>query len=124
MVKKGALCKNCLKPGHIASKRSTRPMGKKCNKYQHTLLHIEAEPKAKGTKQVTKDFSYAVPSKPSEEVPLMTCRFKITSPDSIVTLARTLLDSVASTLLISELLGRKLCLFWCHRVQNKLSSWF
>ena len=73
MVKKGALCKNCLKPWHIASKCRPPPMCSMCHKYHHTLLHIKADSKTKGTKKVNKDVTYAAPSKHSEEVLLTTC---------------------------------------------------
>ena len=111
MVKKASLCKNCLKPGHIASKCRAPPIIKKYHKYHHTLLHIGADSKIEGTK-VSKDVTYAAPSKQSEEVLLMTCRVDVMAPDGSVTQARALLDSVASTLFITEPLTKNLCLHW------------
>ena len=102
IVKKAALCKNCLKPGHIARKCRKLPMCKMCNKYHHTLLHMETAPKTAGTNKVPKDVSYAAPSKGPTEVLLMTCRVEVTAPDSTVTQARALLDCAASTSLITE----------------------
>ena len=63
IVKKAALCKNCLKPVHIASKFRKLPMCKKCSKYHHTLLHMETAPKTEGKDKVPKDVTYAAPSK-------------------------------------------------------------
>ena len=50
VVKKAALCKNCLKPGDIASNCRAPPMFKKCNIHHLTLLDIEADPKTEETK--------------------------------------------------------------------------
>ena len=61
-VKKAALCKNCLKPGNIVNKCCAPPVCKKCNKHDHTLLHIEADPKMEGTK-VSQDVTNTAPSK-------------------------------------------------------------
>ena len=113
MVKKAALCKICSKPGHIASKCHAPPMCKKCNKHHHTLLHKAADPKTEGTQMVSKDVTYAAPSKPSKEVLLITCRVEVIAPDGSITQARALLDSAASTLLITECLVKKLCLPQC-----------
>ena len=112
LVKRCALCKNCLKPGHMASKCRAPPVCKKCNKYHHTLLHIEAgttkETKTDCTKKVNKDVTYATPSKQSDEVLLMTCKVEVMAPDGSVTQARALLDCAASTSLITERLANKL----------------
>ena len=63
LVKKAALCKNCLKLGHIASKCHTPLISEKCHKYHHALLHVEADPRTEGTKKVSEDVTYAPPSK-------------------------------------------------------------
>ena len=52
IVKKGARCKNCLKPGHMANKCRAPPMCKKCRKYHHSLLHIDEDAKSEETKQI------------------------------------------------------------------------
>ena len=72
-MKKAALCKNCLKPGHNASKGRKLPMCKKCNKYHLILLHMEIDPKTEGTNKVPKDVMYVAPLKGSKEVLLITC---------------------------------------------------
>ena len=98
MVKKGALCKNCSKQGHIASKCRAPPMCKMCHKYHHTLLHIEANPKTKVTKKVSKDMTYICePSKQSEEVLSMTCRVELMPPDGSVTQPKAFSESAALT---------------------------
>ena len=97
IVKRAAWCKNCLKPGHIARMCRKLPMCKRCNKYHHTLLHMETAPKTEGTNKVPKDVTYAAPSKGKKEVLLMTCRVEVTAPDSSVIQARALLDCAAST---------------------------
>ena len=98
---------------HMATKCRAPPLCKRCNKYHHTLLHIEAETKTEemkteGTKKVSKDVTYAAPSKTSDEVLLMTCRVEVMAPDGSVTQARALLDCAASTSLITERLANKL----------------
>ena len=60
------------------------------------------------TKKVDKDVTYVAPSKRGEEVLLMTCRVKVIAPDGTVMQARALLDSAASTSLITERLAKKL----------------
>ena len=107
IVMKGARCKNCLRPGHIASKCRAPPACKKCRKYHHTLLHKEADPKPKEPKEPG-GTTYAVPSRIGEEVLLMTCRVKVIAPDGSVTQARALLDCAASTSLITERLAQQL----------------
>ena len=62
---------------------------------------------------VVKDMTYATPSKRTEEVLLMTYRVKVMAPDGSVTQARALLDSSASTCLITERLAKKLRLSRC-----------
>ena len=52
--------------------------------------------------------TYLVPATRGEEVLLMTCRVKVIAPDGTVTQARALLDSAASTSLISERLAKQL----------------
>ena len=112
IVKKAALCRNCLKPGHIASKCRKLPMCKRCNKYHHTLLQMEIASKTEGTNKVPKDVTYVASSKGTNEVLLMTCRVEVTAPDSTVTQARALLDCAATTSLITEFLANKLLLPW------------
>ena len=107
VIVKGALCRNCLKPGHIANKCRAPPMCKTCHKYHHTLLHRETGTILEGNK-VPKDTTYAAPSRRGDEVLLMTCRVKIISPDGSVTQARALLDCAASTSLITERLAQQL----------------
>ena len=108
IVKREARCKNCLKVGHRASRCRAPPMCKRCNKYHHALLHIEAEFKEEDTENVDRDVTYVAPSKGGEEVLLMTCRVKVITPDGTVTQARALLDSAASTSLITERFANKL----------------
>ena len=72
-VKKAALCKNCLKLGHIVSKSHAPPMCKKCTKHRHTLLHIKDDPFMEVKNNVCKDVTYVAASRKSEEVLLMTC---------------------------------------------------
>ena len=107
IVMKGARCKNCLKPGHIASKCRAPPMCRKCHKFHHTLLHKEAETKPEETKKPT-NTTYAAPSRRGEEVLLMTCRVEVMAPDGSITQARALLDCAASTSLITERLAQQL----------------
>ena len=98
MVKKGTLCKNCSKQGHIASKCRAPPMCKMCHKYHHTLLHVEADPKTKVIKKVSKDMTYIrEPSKQSEEDLLMTRLVELMPPDGSVTQARAFSESAALT---------------------------
>ena len=116
MVKKGALCKNCSKRRHIASKCCSPPMYKKGPKYQHTLLriHVEVDLKTEETK-VSKDVCdlYGMaPSKRGEEVLLITCGVEVMAPDAIVTQARALLDCAELTSLVMERLTKKLCPPW------------
>ena len=108
MIKKAALCKNSLKPGHIANKCCAPPMCKKCNKHHNTLVHIEADPKMEGTKKVSKDVTYVAPSKQSEEVFLMTYRVEVMVPGGSVMQTRALLDCAVSTSLVTERLVKKL----------------
>ena len=50
-IKKGALCKNCLKSANVASKSSRAPpMCQKGCKYHHTLLHIEVDLKTEDSR--------------------------------------------------------------------------
>ena len=74
----------------------------------HHHTHMETAPQTEGTNKVPKDITYAAPSKRSKEVLLMTCRVEDTAPDSSVTQSRALLDSAASTSLITERLADKL----------------
>ena len=108
VVIKGALCRNCLKPGHIANKCRAPPMCETCHKYHHTLLHKEAGTKPERGTTTPKDTTYAVPSRRGDEVLLMTCRVKVISSDGSVTQARALLDCAASTSLITERLAQQL----------------
>ena len=101
-MKKVALRKNCLKPGHIASKCCAPPMCKRCHKYHHTLLHIKADTNKQGTTKVSKEMMHVASSKRGGEVLLMIFRVKVISLDSTVTQARALPDSVGSTSLNSE----------------------
>ena len=108
VVKKDARCKNCLKTGHMASRCRAPPMCKRCRKYHHTLLHMEAVPKSEDEK-VGKERTYtAHQSARGREVLLMTCNVKVITPDGSVKQARALLDSAASTSLISERLANQL----------------
>ena len=68
MVKKAALCKIYLKPGHIASKCHSPPMCKKGHKHHPTLLHIDSDPKTEQKKKVSRDVTCMAPSKRGEEV--------------------------------------------------------
>ena len=97
---------NCLKPGHMASKCRAPSMCKKCRKYHHTLLHIEQDAKKEQAPKKSKG-TYAASSTQRKEVLLMTCQVKV-APDGSVTQARALLDSAASTSLITERLARQL----------------
>ena len=108
MVMKGARCKNCLKPGHIASKCRAPPMCKRCHKHHHTLLHREADTRPEESKEPGSTTTYAASSRRGEEVLLMTCRVEVMAPDGSVTQARALLDCVASTSLITERLAQRL----------------
>ena len=107
LVMKNARCKNCLKPGHIATKCRAPPMCKKCRKNHHTLLHREAETKPEEKKESTST-SYAASSRRGEEVLLMTCQVNVMAPDGSITQARALLDCAASTSLITERLAQQL----------------
>ena len=107
LVMSNARCRNCLKSGHIASKCRAPPMCKKCHKQHHTLLHKGAGTKLQGGKEPS-SASYTASSRESKEVLLMTCRVKVTASDGSVTQARALLDSAASTSLVTERLVRRL----------------
>ena len=71
------------------------------------MLHIEDDPSREGKKKVSKDLTYAAPSKQTEEVLLMTCRVKVMAPDGSVLQARALFGNVASTSLITKCLDKK-----------------
>ena len=90
LINKGALYKNCLNSGHIASRCHTPPMCKKCGKYHYTLLHIVVDLKTERTKKVSNDVTYTAPSRRDEEVLLMTCQVEVIAPDGSVAQARAL----------------------------------
>ena len=94
IVMKGAQCKNCSNPGYIASKCHAPPMRKRCHQYHHMLLQKEADTKPQTTKEPSST-TYVAPSRPNEEVLLMTCRVKVMAPDGSITQARALLDCAA-----------------------------
>ena len=71
---------------------------------------MEDDPKMEMTKKVCKEVTYAVPSKRSEEVLLMISRVKVMASDGSIMQARALLDSLASTSLITDRLFKKLSL--------------
>ena len=107
LVMKNARCRNCLKPGHIASKCRAPPMCKKCRKQHHTLLHKEADTKSEEGKEPTGS-TYTASSRERKEVLLMTCRVNVMASDGSVTQARALLDCAASTSLVTERLVQRL----------------
>ena len=108
VIKKGAQSKKRLKSGHMVSKCCAPPMCKKCHKYHHTLLHMEADPKLEDRKESSSSMTYVEPSKQGEEVLLMTCWVKVTAPNGSIRQARALLDCAASTSLIIECLAQQL----------------
>ena len=90
----------------MASECRAQSMYKKCRKFHHTLLHIKADTKTKDKRKVSKEMTDVASSKLRGEVLLMTCRVKVIAPNGTVTPARALLDSAASTSLISQGLAR------------------
>ena len=84
-------------------------MCNKCWKYHLTLLHIEEDAKKEeGPKKSKGTYMYAAPLTQGKEVLVMTCRVKVIAPDGSVTQARALLNSAASTSVITERLTRQL----------------
>ena len=68
---------------------------------------MEADPKTED-KKLSKDTTHMAASKQGGEVLLMTRRVRVITLDGTVTQARALLDSMASTLLISQRLTKKI----------------
>ena len=110
VMKKGVLCKNCLKPGHIASKCRLPSMCKRCHKYHHTLLHIKADTKKQLRTKVSKETVHVASLKRGGEVLLMTCWVKVIAPDGTVVQVIALLNSAASASRITEWLAKRLWL--------------
>ena len=114
VVRKSALCKNCLKSGHIATNCFKPPLCRKCSRCHHTLLHFETDSTTKGTKkegteEVRKEKCHLAPApKTCEQVLLMTCKLKVHAPDGSNTIARGLIDTGSSTSYISERLVQRL----------------
>ena len=122
IIKKASLCKNCLKPGHVASNCFKPPLCKKCNRYHHTLLHMDGDFKAKGDKTVEatkvatkeseeatgKEKCHLAAASRCEQVLLMTCKLKVISEDGSSTIARALIDPGSSASYVTERLAQLL----------------
>ena len=114
IINTSARCKNCLKSGRMVNKCQAPPMCKKCHKYHHTLLHMEADPKQEETEKPSGSMMYVAPSRWGEEVLLMTYRVKVIVPYGSIMQARAILDCAASTLLITKHLAQQLRLLHHH----------
>ena len=116
IVKKNALCLNCLRPGHFLKDCPTEQRCKDCRKPHHSLMHIaptkrETEPrcaKSPSTEDTVVASTHVSQLHNCRQVLLMTCRVKIVAPDGSTTHARALLDSASSTSFITERLVQRL----------------
>ena len=116
IIKKATLCKICLKPGLVASNFFKPPLCKKCNRYHHTLLHMDGIFKAKGDKTMEatkvatkgseegtgKEKCHLAATSRCEQVLLMTCKLKVISEDGSSTIARASIDPGSSGSYVTE----------------------
>ena len=102
-----------LKSRHVASKFHTPPMCWKCHKYYHIhCCTYSLILKLKMQTNVFKEIAHVACSKWRGEVLSITCQLRTIPPDGTVMQARALLNSMASTSLITA--GLKLRLSRSH----------
>ena len=98
------LCTNCLIKGHIAENCRAPPMGKKCPKKHHTLLHRDADslPQEKPKKDDKVEETHVGALTVTEQVLLMACKVKVTAADGSSTVTRALIDPRSSASYVHE----------------------
>ena len=117
---------NCLCSGHFVKMCPSGQRCKKCHQPHHSWLHIDAKSKdrkASKARSHSKESSDMVTANMTRtvqhnQVLLMTCKVQILGRDGSTMQARTLLDSVSSTSLITKCLAQRLGL---KRKQVKVS---
>ena len=104
-LKENKLCMNCLRPGHFIKQCKSLHRCRKCQKPQHTLLHVEPEQGSRATSMpsvpaptnlVTKSVTSHAAAGLTSNALLMTCRVLVDAPDGSAVEARAILDSASS----------------------------
>ena len=114
IVKKNALCINCLRPGHFLKNCPREHSCKECRKPHHSLMHItlvKCKEEPRSEKKLSKEDTTVVSTHVLQlrnrcQVLFVTCWIKIVGPDWSTTQARALLDSESSMLSVREHLAQ------------------
>ena len=97
-------------------------MCKKCTRHHHTLLHtctrrdVDNLTQRKPENVKGKEETHVLALSVSEQVPLMTCKVKVTAPDGSSTIARALIDPGSLASFVHERIAQHLCLL--HSKKN------
>ena len=90
IVRNNGVCLNCLRPGHFVNQCSSTLKYNKCQKPDHSLLHINTQDKEANLSNTESQRGDDPPgivnthisqSNTSPQVLLMTCQVQVTSPD-------------------------------------------